>query len=166
MRSRSILDARNRGPVQYSSASTMKRTALLCLLAPSLVAGLALAALGCEETTPVAREPVPGTNRAPMPGVGVAPDLGVIEHIAEATCDREQSCGTIGPGSYFASRDACMQSMRDKLGPKLSFSQCPDGLDRAAVDSCVESLRSTQCTQPGDSITRSARCSESDMCMK
>ena len=159
MNHRSMLDARNGRPVQYSPGSTMKQSSLLLLVVPLL-------ALGCEETTPVAREPVPGTDHAPISATTVAPDMGVIEHIAGATCDREQSCGTIGPGGYFSTRVQCMQSMRDKLGPKLSFSQCPAGLDRAVVDSCVESLRSTQCTQPGDAITRSARCSESDMCMK
>jgi hypothetical protein len=121
---------------------------------------------GCEESTPQPRTPVPGTDHAPLAGQAVAPDMGVVEHIAEATCDREQSCGTIGPGAYFSSREVCMQSMREKLGPKLSFSMCPSGLDGAAVDSCVSSLRSTECTTPGDQITRSARCSVSDLCMK
>ncbi|MGH7294594.1 MAG: DUF6184 family natural product biosynthesis lipoprotein [Polyangiaceae bacterium] len=137
----------------------MLRPALLLLAFPLL-------ALGCEETTPAARQPVPGTDHAPLAGPSASPDMGVIDHLSEATCDREQTCGTIGPGADFASREQCLRSMRDKLGPKLSFSQCPGGIDRAAVDTCVTSLRATECTQPGDTITRSARCATADLCMK
>ena len=147
--------------------SSVVPSAVLVVLVPALaLAGLAPVLAGCAESNGEPRTPVPGTDHAPIGGQTAAPDMGVIDHIATATCDREQSCGTIGPGAYFASREVCMQSVRDKYGPKLSFSMCPGGLDDKAVNACVESLKANECSTPGDTIARMGKCSASDLCMK
>jgi Family of unknown function (DUF6184) len=126
----------------------------------------ALFASACADDVPESRTPIPGTDRSDHAADGTGVDTRLVDRISEATCEREQSCGTIGPGGYFASRDQCLETMRNQLGPKLNPGECPRGVDQALFNRCIDSIRSTECTQPSDQITRSARCSTSDLCMK
>ncbi len=119
-----------------------------------------------DDEGPHPRTPYPLTDPQPQPNAQAAAITRVIEHIAEGTCDREQSCGTIGPGAYFATREDCMKSVRDKNSQTLSASMCPAGIDLKAVESCLSSLEANQCAQPGDAITRAARCPPSDLCLR
>ncbi len=120
----------------------------------------------CDDEGPHPRTPYPLTDPQPQPNAQAAAITRVIERIAEGTCDREQSCGTIGPGAYFATREDCMRSVRDKTSQTLSASMCPGGIDLKAVESCLSSLEANQCAQPGDAITRAARCPPADLCLK
>lgn len=132
----------------------------------SLVCVLALFAWGCEDTTPAPRVPVAGTNVSGVDAGATEADERVVERLADATCQREQSCGTIGPGAYFGTREQCMATMRSKLLPKLNVSECPGGIDKDVVDSCITSFEASECAQPGDAITRNARCPTADLCLK
>jgi len=136
----------------------MRSLSVACLL-------LAVAS-GCADEGPHPRTPYPLTDPQPQPNAQAAADVRVVERIVAATCDREQSCGTIGPGAYFETRDLCMSSVRDKTSQALNASQCPGGIDVRAVQSCLTSLEASQCAQPGDAITRAARCPPADLCMK
>ncbi|HEY3819627.1 MAG TPA: DUF6184 family natural product biosynthesis lipoprotein [Polyangiaceae bacterium] len=123
-------------------------------------------ATGCDDEGPHPRTPYPLTDPQPQPNAQAAADARVVERLAAATCDREESCGTIGPGAYFETREVCMKSVRGKLGASLGATLCPAGIDLKAVESCLASLEANQCAQPGDAITRAARCPPSDLCMK
>jgi hypothetical protein len=127
---------------------------------------LAVLASACADESPGAKAPIPGTDRADQGPDGATVDARLVQRLAESTCEREQSCGTIGPGAYFKTHEECIGSMHTKLDPELNPSMCPRGIERGAFEECVSSLRSTECTQPSDEITRSARCSPSDLCMK
>ena len=121
---------------------------------------------GCADEGPQPRTPYPLTDPQPQAHAQSAADGRVIERIVAATCDREQSCGTIGPGAYFGTRDECTRVVRDKTRTSLNASQCPGGIDLRALESCLSSLEATECAQPGDVITRAARCPTADLCMK
>jgi hypothetical protein len=136
----------------------MKRLLFACLV-------LAVTS-ACEDEGPQPRTPYPLTDPQPQPHAQAAADTRIAERIATATCDREQSCGTIGPGAYFETRELCMASVRDKTNATLNVSQCPSGIDLKAFEACLTAFQASQCTQPGDAITRAARCSTSDLCMK
>lgn len=136
----------------------------------SRIALLVLAAAafaGCAEEGPAggAHAVVPETASGPNDARERAVTA-VVERIAGATCDREQSCNTIGPGATFASREDCMTAVRAKYGKDLSLSMCPGGIDSGPLDDCVKSLDAGQCSQPGDAITRSATCPVKAMCIK
>jgi hypothetical protein len=131
------------------------------------VACLALVVIsGCEDEGPHPRMPYPLTDPQPQPNAQAAAMTRVIETIAGGTCDREQSCGTIGPGAYFGTRDDCMTAVRDKTSKAISPSMCPGGIDLKSVEKCLASLEANQCVGPGDAITRAARCAPDDLCMK
>jgi len=136
----------------------MKTACLACVL-------VALS-LGCEEEVPPARTPAPLTDPQPQPNAQAAADARFVEKIATGTCDREASCGTIGPGATFATRDDCMKTAREKYAKELNPVQCPAGIEVKALEDCLRSLEANQCSQTGDVITRSARCPTKALCMK
>jgi hypothetical protein len=136
----------------------MRPTSLACLL-------LAFTG-GCDDEGPPPVAPAPLTDPQPQPRAQAAADERVIERIADATCDREQSCNTIGPGAYFASREECMNTVREKTRQTLSPTQCPGGILQKALDNCLASLVANQCAQPGDEITRAAQCPARLLCIK
>jgi hypothetical protein len=120
----------------------------------------------CDDGGLHPQTPYPLTDPQPQPHAQAAADARLVERIASATCDREQSCGTIGPGAYFPSREECMRTVRDKTSATLNASQCPNGIDLKALEACLTSLEANQCAQPGDAITRAARCPAESLCMK
>jgi hypothetical protein len=137
----------------------MRSVVAACLLALPLIAC-------AEEGAAVVRSPVDGTAGALEGPARAQGHEQVVQRIAEATCERERSCGTIGPGAYFSSREQCLESVAQKYRPQLDPGQCPQGIDRRELDSCLESLEAGQCANPSDQITRSARCSASDLCIR
>jgi hypothetical protein len=136
----------------------MKSAWLACLLLAFVAA--------CDDERPAPVTPAPLTDPQPQPLAQAAADTRVIERIADATCDREQSCGTIGPGAYFPSREECMLTLREKTRQTLNPSQCPGGIDQKSLDECLASLEANQCAQPGDAITRAAQCPARSLCIK
>ncbi len=56
--------------------------------------------------------------------------------------------------------------VRDKTNRTLNAVECPAGINLPALQSCLSSLEASECVQPGDVITRAARCHTTDLCMK
>lgn len=136
----------------------MKTAILACVLS--------LIAFGCDPEKAPPKVAVPGTEEPDPPGTNAGADAKVVERISDAACDREQSCGTIGPGAYFTSREECLGVMRTKLSPKLTHQNCPMGIAKGALDDCIAGYQASECAQPGFAITRNVHCSVSDLCMK
>jgi hypothetical protein len=132
----------------------------------SAVLGLTLTILGCAEEGAGARAPVSGTDPTWPPAVRDPAWEEALGKIANATCDREQSCGTIGPGAYFKTREECLTTARAKTVRGVSQVDCPGGIDRAAFQRCLDSLEAGQCASASDAITRTARCDASDLCIR
>lgn len=89
-----------------------------------------------------------------------------IERIVAARCARETSCNNVGPDKHFVNHDVCARELRSKLGDDLEPSECPRGVDPAAIDKCMESIRTESCNNPIDTISRLAACRAGDMCLK
>jgi hypothetical protein len=124
-----------------------------------------LALLGaCVERSNV---PVPGTavSQAPSEDLGRAWD-GVVFRIVEATCDREQSCGSVGPGAYFHSREECTANIRARTVRGLNPQSCPGGVDQGVLEACLESLQAGECTAAGETVVRASSCAPSDLCLR
>jgi len=133
------------------------------------VAAFALVAAlsGCVEEGPAGpRAAVPGTGATGSNEARSSAMAGVLDRISAATCDREQSCNTIGPGATFPSREVCVATIQDKYGKDLSVGMCPGGIDGAALDDCLKSLEAGQCSGTADTISRSASCPVKAMCIK
>jgi hypothetical protein len=143
------------------------------LVAVSL-AGAGMMALGCEHTdrnvatespaaTPVS-QPMGATNAQAL---GPTVDPGVVDRLANARCDREQTCDNVGDGRKYASRHVCMDQQKGSIANDLNSFQCPRGIDGAAVQQCLSAIGGEECgAHPVEAITRMDRCRNGAMCMK
>lgn len=89
-----------------------------------------------------------------------------VERIVAARCARETACNNVGADKHFVDHDACAKNLRSKLADDLKPSECPRGIDAAAVDTCMESIRTESCNNPIDTISRLATCRTSELCVK
>ncbi len=129
----------------------------------SLAATLVVVACGSsDQSAPVANTPVSETV---VTSQNTA-DKTVVQRLATARCDQEQTCNNIGAGQKFASREVCMDSLRGNIGNDLNGYKCPSGLDSAAVDRCLSAIQSEECSHPFDTLTRFDKCRTSAICMK
>jgi hypothetical protein len=135
------------------------KTAILAFLLPAI--------LCCDPENAPPKVPVAGTEVVrDAQGTTEDADELVVDRIAQAACDREDSCGTIGPGGYFKQREDCLTTMRAKFSRQINHLQCPGGVERGAFDDCISAFRANECAHPCDEITRSAHCSVTDLCLK
>ena len=107
-----------------------------------------------------------GTTTITGADIGALSSDAAVERIVAARCARETACNNVGADKHFTDSDACARHLRSSLGDDLKPSACPRGIDAAAVDKCMESIRSESCNNPIDTISRLAACRTSDMCMK
>jgi len=90
-----------------------------------------------------------------------------IAQLSAARCDREQTCGHIGPGGRFASFDTCDASMRQKFSNELDAYNCPGGLERSSVGQCTSVIRAEQCgDHPVETLARFEKCRSDSLCME
>lgn len=115
---------------------------------------------------------------SPAPGerVGVTTvtgaDLGTlsnelaVERIVAARCARETACNNVGSDKHFVNHDVCARELRTGMGDDLRASECPRGIDAAALEKCMDAIRSESCNNPIDTIQRLATCRTGAMCLK
>jgi hypothetical protein len=114
-----------------------------------------------------------GANQSAAPGTATPTtvtsqhtDKAIVDKLATARCDQEQSCKNIGPGAKFASRDVCMDQLRGSIGNDLNAYDCPRGLDSEALNRCMAAIQSEECSHPFDTLTRFDKCRTGAICMK
>jgi hypothetical protein len=135
----------------------------------SVTLGL-LVACGAPPTTAASsRQPVvPSTEHEPgATSKQTVADALVVERMAGARCDRNQSCDRIGPGAAYRDREDCLSQMRTLFSGQLSGSRCPAGLGEIGVSRCVNSLHDAECDSPGQELyPRPSHCALDVMCLK
>ena len=89
-----------------------------------------------------------------------------IERIATARCSRETACNNVGADKRFTNCDLCSSELRSSIGKDLAPSECPRGIDEAALDNCMDAIRSESCNNPVETIQRVATCRTSEICMR
>lgn len=96
---------------------------------------------------------------------GMSNDL-AIERIVGARCARETACNNVGADKHFVSPEVCARELHSRIGDDLKPAECPRGLDEAALDKCMDAIRTESCSNPTDAIQRLAACRTSDLCIK
>jgi hypothetical protein len=94
-------------------------------------------------------------------------DTNIVEQLAIARCDHEQSCNNVGvPHAKYATRSACLASMRSDMKPDLNSYDCPGGIDQRGLDRCLAAINDEGCGRPLDTLSRFDRCRASNLCLK
>lgn len=89
-----------------------------------------------------------------------------IDQIVGARCNRESACNNVGADKRFVSRDVCVQKLRADMKDDLNAQDCPGGIDSVELNECLQSIRTENCSNPIDTVSRLAACRTSDMCKK
>ena len=86
-----------------------------------------------------------------------------IDRITTERCNRELSCGNIGPSRAWSDMKACRESVRDdtKSFLKSDTSSC-GGVDYYDLAVCTNAIRNTQCV--ADGMPRLAECDGAKIC--
>lgn len=83
--------------------------------------------------------------------------------LGTAACERKQECDEIGDGKSHASPQACLMATRRHAHEELDKLSCENGLDNKALESCLKSVRISECALV-DSITRQDACAKHTLC--
>jgi hypothetical protein len=144
----------------------MKAVASLHTLALSTITGLAACA-SSPPTAPSPQAPVAGseaTERGVTAEQTVADDQ-VVERVANAHCDRSQSCNRIGPGATYRDRADCVSRVGAAVSKDLNASRCPGGIGERALAQCVKSLHEGECDAPGEEYGNISHCKLDSLCI-
>lgn len=143
--------------------STTARTATAAFV-PALVLGLG----ACDPAGPPAARSTahasPGTLPVGAPRSQDSDDA-IVERLSEARCTREAWCQTVGVGTSYASVDACLATMRARLGDAINPRTCPRGVDGVELERCALAIQREECGHPADTASRIDRCRSSAICM-
>jgi hypothetical protein len=126
-----------------------------------------LAACGGSQASAPAQQPVPGTRaQGGVTAQQTVADDEIVERIASARCDRDESCNRVGPGAPYRNRSDCMQQTRELVKTDLNPATCRGGVGAVSLDRCVQSLEEGQCDMPGQIAGRTSQCDLTTLCMK
>jgi hypothetical protein len=115
---------------------------------------------GCShEDRPAEHSGAPGAS-APARELSSA-----VNDVADARCDLEQRCDHVGAGQSFENREACETKMHGSLADDLNTKDCPNGVDGSKLSACLSQLRSEECGDPLDSMSRWAACRQGELCL-
>lgn len=85
--------------------------------------------------------------------------------IVSARCDREQRCSNIGAGRDYENRNACTSKLEGKTGSDLNAQDCSRGVDQPKLSGCLSKIRTEDCGNPIDSLSRFAACRTGEICI-
>lgn len=115
---------------------------------------------------------VAACGAAPANTGGVAPSsLAVVSaevaasQLADARCNHELACGTIGDGRAYPARNACMSENLLSVQADLAAHACPSGLGAKRIDDCTGLLRQESC-HPLSLLSRMYACRPDALCLQ
>jgi hypothetical protein len=87
------------------------------------------------------------------------------DSIVAARCDREERCSNIGGGKDYETRAACSSKLEGKTGSYLNTQDCAHGIDQPKLSDCLSKIRTEDCGNPIDSLSRLAACRTGAICI-
>lgn len=89
----------------------------------------------------------------------------VVERLALARCERENTCNRVGNGRAYGTKNACMTVMRVATRRELAAAaDCRDKFDGVALDQCDYDVRALRCADSLDTVTSLDTCRTDRLC--
>ncbi len=85
--------------------------------------------------------------------------------LADARCNHELACGTIGDGRTYPARNACMRENLLSVQADLAAHACPSGIATKRIDDCTGRLRQESC-HPLSLLSRMYACRPAALCLQ
>ncbi len=132
----------------------------LSSLSSLVLVGSAVLAAGCDRKVDV--QATTHVTSAPASAAPVNPAS--VETLARTRCDREQRCDNVGNGKRYENADACLDDFRGKGNNELTTAACPQGIDAAKLQTCLDEIRTERCDNPLDTVGRITACRTAALC--
>ena len=84
--------------------------------------------------------------------------------VTNATCDRYNSCGDIGPGKTYTSSDDCQTQVRAFWNDQWDVADCDGHINGDQLTICTDAVSSTDCNAFDAAVTVYDKCAKSDVC--
>jgi hypothetical protein len=143
--------------------------ASLPALAVPAIAMVALSACARATTGPSpSRTGVPATAGTVASGLTRTPqsDDAVIERLSTARCEREESCHNVGDGQKYASKNACIDRVREGIATDVSPRRCSRGVDGAELERCAAAIEFERCDHAPGAAAALDPCRAGALCVK
>jgi hypothetical protein len=86
------------------------------------------------------------------------------ELLAEARCAREARCNNVGPEKRYSSLEDCLTRVWTEWQGDFDASECPAGIDGAALQRCLTEIRVLECSSPLESLEQLPACESTSLC--
>ncbi len=85
--------------------------------------------------------------------------------VTNATCDRYNACGDIGPGKTYTDSNDCQTQVKAFWNNQWPVAQCDGHINGDQLTVCTDAVSSTDCSNFIDQLnTVYDKCAESDVC--
>ncbi|HEX9295063.1 MAG TPA: DUF6184 family natural product biosynthesis lipoprotein [Polyangiaceae bacterium] len=98
------------------------------------------------------------------PGARATP-ASAVASFATARCDREVRCKNVGVKEKYATRDECVAKMKEDKRDDINAKDCPGGISEKQLNDCLQSIRTEDCGNPLDAISRLSACRSGSLCV-
>lgn len=104
-------------------------------------------------------------RQAPLtPASRVVPSVNdAASALATERCDREVRCNQVGANARYATREDCMDVMRQDSEEELA--DCHAGIDESDLGQCLTEIRTQDCNGPLDQLEQFVACRSDDLCL-
>ena len=89
-----------------------------------------------------------------------------LRKIAAAFCDRAMRCGDVGPNEKYASRDDCVEKVKEEKRGYIDADQCSLGISQTGLGQCTRAIADDDCGNKLDSISDLRSCKTSNVCLR
>jgi Family of unknown function (DUF6184) len=114
-----------------------------------------------EERSP---QPRPIGGGPTEPGIK-ATTASALASIAAARCDREVRCKNVGTKEKYATRDECIAKVKEDKRDDINAKDCPGGVHEKQLNECLQAIRTEDCGNPLDAISRLSACRSGALCV-
>ena len=106
-------------------------------------------------------------NGSPREARGGGPSVQVaLRSYAEARCNREVRCNNVGVGKHYRNAQTCMaDQINDRSHSWEAANEChANGVNQAHLSECLSAVRTQNCNNPIDDLSRIAQCRVGEVC--
>jgi hypothetical protein len=115
---------------------------------------------GAADREPPVARPGTATTAATMANVGA------VQRISHAVCEREDQCQNVGPQQRWTSYSLCIAEVNSRWTKELNAHQCPGGVDEEALRRCLVELHDQDCWSTLGLPGNVKECAPAEICLE
>ena len=107
-------------------------------------------------------------HQQPTPAIGGGPTEttadSAVSRLAAARCNVEARCRNLGPHERYTSYQDCLAKLESEKRAEITAANCPKGVDEEQLKGCIQAIRTDDCGNATDAISRVNECRLASLC--